>query len=396
MRGVHSTFCLGGSDPKLVNRILRRLGREEITNSQSDPTGLVNADLSPPFEQYFVEFLRRWSEVLNSIGHGNLAACLLDEPDHQPRPERMNFYNRIFRMAEEGTPETKLYGVYYHAGDEEKLSPHHWVWSTNRPNRNLANICRSYGKKFHIYHGGFRYFQIKAEEARYRIGFINWIFNSDGTYFWADLWEGGKSVLDPTAVDGDSGPSSLSVDLGYLGALGTVPLMGVREGVDDRRYWETLRKLAEKHREAQNTTLREEAEKHLAFIQGLQNDLYQQSPEEYIRTREDVPEIEVTNSAGRSEYTNSIDFPAFLREEVAIRCESLMRLIIAVRIKSGEIKTGEKLTFSYPNPFNPECYLPVKPKGKKQDVKCKIYNILGQLVREIECSRVQGFKGSRI
>jgi flagellar hook assembly protein FlgD len=29
-----------------------------------------------------------------------------------------------------------------------------------------------------------------------------------------------------------------------------------------------------------------------------------------------------------------------------------------------------------------------------QNVKCKIYNILGQLVREIECSRVQEFKGT--
>jgi hypothetical protein len=51
---------------------------------------------------------------------------------------------------------------------------------------------------------------------------------------------------------------------------------------------------------------------------------------------------------------------------------------------------------SYPNPFNPECYIPVNAKCKMKNVKCKIYNILGQLVREIECSRVQGLKGSRI
>jgi hypothetical protein len=40
----------------------------------------------------------------------------------------------------------------------------------------------------------------------------------------------------------------------------------------------------------------------------------------------------------------------------------------------------------YPNPFNPECYIPVNIKGKRENVKCKIYNILGQLVREIEIS----------
>jgi YVTN family beta-propeller protein len=42
---------------------------------------------------------------------------------------------------------------------------------------------------------------------------------------------------------------------------------------------------------------------------------------------------------------------------------------------------------SYPNPFNPECYIPV---GKMENgvgrMRVKIYNILGQLVREINCS----------
>jgi hypothetical protein len=48
---------------------------------------------------------------------------------------------------------------------------------------------------------------------------------------------------------------------------------------------------------------------------------------------------------------------------------------------------------SYPNPFNPECYIPVgRMKDKGDRIKVKIYNILGQLVREIEYSRVQKFK----
>jgi hypothetical protein len=45
--------------------------------------------------------------------------------------------------------------------------------------------------------------------------------------------------------------------------------------------------------------------------------------------------------------------------------------------------------FSYPNPFNPECYLPINAKDKKQNAKCKIYNILGQLLREIEISNLK-------
>jgi hypothetical protein len=51
---------------------------------------------------------------------------------------------------------------------------------------------------------------------------------------------------------------------------------------------------------------------------------------------------------------------------------------------------------SYPNPFNPECYIPINPKGKGEEVRCKIYNILGPLVKEIECSRVQAFKSSGV
>jgi hypothetical protein len=45
----------------------------------------------------------------------------------------------------------------------------------------------------------------------------------------------------------------------------------------------------------------------------------------------------------------------------------------------------EKATLPYPNPFNPECYLPVgRMKEKERKMKVRIYNILGQLVREIE------------
>jgi hypothetical protein len=43
---------------------------------------------------------------------------------------------------------------------------------------------------------------------------------------------------------------------------------------------------------------------------------------------------------------------------------------------------------SYPNPVNPECYIPL-PEVKSQNIQVKIYNILGQLVRKLECSKVQ-------
>jgi hypothetical protein len=58
------------------------------------------------------------------------------------------------------------------------------------------------------------------------------------------------------------------------------------------------------------------------------------------------------------------------------------------KIKNLAQKEKQKKLFSFPNPFNPECYIPVNVKDKMQNVRCKIYNILGQLVREIECSGV--------
>jgi protocatechuate 3,4-dioxygenase beta subunit len=60
--------------------------------------------------------------------------------------------------------------------------------------------------------------------------------------------------------------------------------------------------------------------------------------------------------------------------------------------QQGDIETtvlfNSSNLLSYPNPFNSECWIPVNTKDKKQNVKCKIYNILGQLVREIEISNL--------
>jgi YVTN family beta-propeller protein len=50
---------------------------------------------------------------------------------------------------------------------------------------------------------------------------------------------------------------------------------------------------------------------------------------------------------------------------------------------------SERVSFSYPNPFNPECWIPVGNIGDENlrpFQKVKIYNLLGQLVREIDCS----------
>jgi hypothetical protein len=64
------------------------------------------------------------------------------------------------------------------------------------------------------------------------------------------------------------------------------------------------------------------------------------------------------------------------------------RYVLLVAPEKNSFQKSVSKFFSYPNPFNPKCYLPINAKDKKQNAKCKIYNILGQLVREIECSGV--------
>jgi hypothetical protein len=60
-----------------------------------------------------------------------------------------------------------------------------------------------------------------------------------------------------------------------------------------------------------------------------------------------------------------------------------------LKVSEEKVASLDSSALAYPNPFNPECYIPINAKNKKQNVKCKIYNILGQLVREIEITNLK-------
>jgi hypothetical protein len=118
------------------------------------------------------------------------------------------------------------------------------------------------------------------------------------------------------------------------------------------------------------------------------------------------------NSGGSGSYSNAgpgngfavaaraVAFPVIEVAGGELRLKKLVRLsgtsvndsfIVKKERKEVEGKALDeerKFTLVYPNPMNPECYIPVNAKCKMQNVKCRIYNILGQLVREIECSGV--------
>jgi protocatechuate 3,4-dioxygenase beta subunit len=95
----------------------------------------------------------------------------------------------------------------------------------------------------------------------------------------------------------------------------------------------------------------------------------------------------------RGIYKVRAKFPAGVCLKENIKVEDKDNFVVRVDFDASELDIEEdksilvsQFSSSYPNPFNPECYIPINVKSKKQNVKCKIYNILGQLVREIKIS----------
>jgi hypothetical protein len=76
-----------------------------------------------------------------------------------------------------------------------------------------------------------------------------------------------------------------------------------------------------------------------------------------------------------------------LAEEEEREYNVVLREIAQISLSQTNLVPPE---LPYPNPFNPECYIPVGKVGDenlRSSQKVKIYNILGQLVREIDCSK---------
>jgi hypothetical protein len=104
--------------------------------------------------------------------------------------------------------------------------------------------------------------------------------------------------------------------------------------------------------------------------------------EDYI---EEFKKIQQWPSSDPSRHMgHSVSVPdRLLKMPYAIYVLEKIRGIEKTRVSKG------KAILAYPNPFNPECYIPLNTKEKMPNVKCKIYNILGQLVREIKISNLK-------
>jgi hypothetical protein len=377
--GPHAWF-LGGGDPKLVNAILRLLGRQGIRNAKKDSSKpqFRRVDLSSPFEEYLCDFMRQWHEALKSVGHEKLAACLLDEPDHRPRPERMDFYNRIFEMVERNVPEVTLYGVFYHEGDERKLSHHHHVWCSNGPLWPLAKVCREAGRELWTY-GPLNYGD-SARFVRYTIGFAPWVYKASGSFFWANFWMARDLVFYPRQIEDDR-PASLSIYTRY-GPLPSVALKGYHAGVVDRRYLVTLEKLIDQGLR-RGGRVKEKAEVHKQFLAALQDPLAREIKFDRGRVLR-APRIRVTGITGRrSPWVGKEEFAIFLREDVALRCKDLAEVLQASIDKGSKVDQSDIGTI-YPNPVKISGdYRLMLSKSEEPIKKVKIYNLLGQHIAEL-------------
>jgi hypothetical protein len=326
-KGPHVVF-LGSSEPKIENVISKLLDRPIIEKAiaKESAAQFENADLTEPFETYLCETLKQFQKQMKEVGHGDLPVCLLDEPDHEPRPQRIDYYNKIVSMVEHRVPDLKLYGVFYHEGDEDRLSHGHAVWCSNRPAAKLAKAAKNAGKELWTYTGGFKYYA-PAETARFKFGVIPWVFQASGSFFWANFWAKGDP-LDPSSLKELSTVSFATPS----GPLATAAFKGIREAVDDRRYIATLEKLIDRAKSSSEPQIRDEARNDQIFLESIRQPLFQQlqvragnpafgSVAPFTIMSVDGKEFKIDTETSPWEFSN------FLREDLIKRIVSLQRLM---------------------------------------------------------------------
>lgn len=295
--GPHMVF-IGGSDPKVQNRILKHLGRPEIQDARNAASAKAfkDSDLSEPFGALLCDVMKQYHAAMKAVGHGNMPACLLDEPDHEPRPQRINWYNKMFALVEQGAPDVPLYGTFYHEGDEKKLSHHHAVWTSNCPSPEKYNACKQAGKQLWTYHFGFQYGS-PLQPIRFRIGLLPWVYRASGTFYWANYWNR-VSPFDAFRASGGADMDTASLPT-LKGPLGSKMNKAIREAVDDRRYLVTLEKLMAKAKAA-GGDLAAQAKADEAFLESIRKPLF-----EKMVVRGGAPKfdamgmVEITGSQGR-------------------------------------------------------------------------------------------------
>jgi hypothetical protein len=305
--GPHMNF-ISGSDPKIQNRILKYLGRDTIENARKMKAAKAfkNSDLSEPFGKILCDVLKQYHAQMKAVGHGNMPVCLLDEPDHEPRPTRMNWYNKMYELVEKGAPEVQTYGTFYHEGDEKKMSHHHSVWTTNCPSVEKYNACKAAGKQLWTYHFGFQFCN-NTTPVRFRLGILPWVYRATGTFYWANFWNSSSpfDAFGATTADAMDTATLMTAK----GPLSSKMNKAIRESVDDRRYIVTLEKLIVKAK-GLGGVMAKQAEADAAFLEEVRKPLFEKMVVRGGRPSfSKIGKIEVTGTKGRKGVLESVAEP---------------------------------------------------------------------------------------
>ncbi len=334
--GPHTVF-LGGDSPKVINQLFMLLNRPVITNGRKVKyrTQYAATDLSPPFEDYLTQTLKQFYSQMSACGHGDIPAAILDEPDHKPKPERLEWYNKVFPMVERNTPELMTFGVFYHKEDEKKLSHHHHVWSTNCPSPEKYEACKKAGRSLFTYNGGLSFYASPGK-PRFAVGIIPWVYEAKGTFYWA-IWKhtdrAKDDIFSPQTFSGNAITIARAQREGDEGPLSTLVHKGFREAVDDARYIKTFEKLLDYLLRSTKTNYQvKEQKKWLKDVQEVfRNRLYVrggyvQNHKKWKDWHRPVTSIKIYDSFGaRMDLSDLGAFAVQFREDIIRRILSLKK-----------------------------------------------------------------------
>jgi hypothetical protein len=233
----------------------------------------------------------------------------------------------MYDLVEKGFPEFRTYGVFYHKGDEDRLSHHHAVWCTNRPTGRIAGMCKEAGKELYIYGNGGQYYRHPGF-FRWKFGLSSYVYDAKGTYVWGNFWYKGD-LFRPDTVKGNDSLTIRTDPKNKDRPIRTPASKGYREAIDDFRYLRTLElMIAEAEKKP---ALKAEAAEHKTWLNDWKQKLFsvpaiwQRGGKDAVRAI-DKTGFQLTNLEGQTcGVTDKWDFCEFLRKDTISRLLSLKK-----------------------------------------------------------------------
>ncbi len=227
-------------------RLAEAFGIPVDTGEVIDGKRVIGPAVSPQLDSLFVEGLRQLRAHWDNRGYPQeLVVLIYDEPTERLL-ERCRHRYDLLRGA---IPGTRVYGVVMNRREwAESMLDQCEIVVSDGDFPGCREAARSRGKDFWIY--SFPLGQVHT--ARYDMGCLPWRVEADGAFFWMyNYWN-----FDPDGCAVYPHPDDPRLP------VRSVAWEGVREGLDDLRYFATAEKLVERCPEAG----REQAHRRLAEI----------------------------------------------------------------------------------------------------------------------------------